>query len=65
MSKYFIALILNVGLTLWSMFIFLNKGIEAGPNNWKFYASLLGALVFFVFTVLVFLQTIKSLKTPE
>jgi len=64
MDKNIIALIINIGLLIWSSVIFLNKGIPAGIYNWKFYASLIGVLIFFAFISVILIKALKGIKSP-
>jgi hypothetical protein len=51
-------------LIVWNIFtlrIFLNKGIESGIENWRFYASLFGFLIPLTFSYMVF-KKLKKVK---
>jgi hypothetical protein len=51
-------------LIVWNIFtlkIFLDKGIESGIENWRFYASLFGFLIPLVFSYIVFIK-LKKVK---
>jgi hypothetical protein len=51
-------------LIVWNIFtlrIFLNKGIESGIENWRFYASLFGFLISLTFSYMVF-KKLKKVK---
>jgi len=54
------ALIFNLGLLLFSFFIFITKGIDSGFINWKFYASLTGVIGFSIFCIILFIQIKKQ-----
>jgi len=62
MKNILVLLVINLTLFMWSFSIFLNKGIPAGTNNWRFYASLLGTLVFFTFVGIILLKIYRGVK---
>ena len=45
---------------LWSVHILINKGIPSGLDNWRFYASLVGILIFSVLTAIFLLKSLKA-----
>ncbi len=57
-NKLPIVLILVLWI-LFTLYIFISKGIKSGYTSWQFYASLLGLVISIVFLVMVF-RKIKS-----
>lgn len=60
-KKITVVLIINITITLFGFLTFLNH--INSPEDWRFYASLVGFAIFLIFSVLLFRKLRKT--TPD
>ena len=52
-------------LTIWAWWIFFDRGLEAGPEHWRFYASLFGLIGFSGMLIVAAAQAYRRFRAKQ